>query len=209
MTRMKWKDVSPLAQSAIAAVAVGVLCLTGCSRSTGDAEDASPTVTVTTTVGVSTAPTSPEEADMAEPSASKPAAGAVNPVDYGVGGNYYFTSPSGKWQCAILAALPESETGCHGPFPASVPRVPGSGAPDTMVAPNAVVMSTRNQKAMLISMGDARFYPESRNSRALPYGRALTVGPITCTIDEATGVSCDDTKTYHGFTVSETAVTLR
>ena len=37
-----------------------------------------------------------------------------------------------------------------------------------MVAPNAVVMSTRNQKAMLISMGDAWFYPESRNSRPSP-----------------------------------------
>jgi hypothetical protein len=206
---MKWNDLSHLTKTGIAAGAVGVLCLTGCSRSTGEVEDASPTVTITTTVGESTAPTSPEEADMAEPSASKPAAGAVNPADYGVGGNYYFTSPSGKWQCAILAAQPDSETGCHGHFPDFVPRVPGSGAPDVMVAPNAVVMTTRNQKAMLISMGDARFYPESRNSRALPYGRALTVGPITCTIDETTGVSCDDTKTDHGFTVSETAVTLR
>ena len=196
-------------KSTVGVLTVGVLCLTGCDRSTSSTDDASATVTVTTTVGQSAAPTSPVEADMAEPSSSKLASGAVNPADYAVGGNYYFTSPSGKWQCAILAAQPDSETGCHGHFPDFVPRVPGSGAPEVMVAPNAVVMSTRNQKAMLISVGDARFYPESRNSRPLPYGRTLTVGPITCTIAEATGVSCDDTKTDHGFTVSETAVTLR
>src|ERR1700758_1663204 len=47
---------------------------------------------------------------------------------------YYFTTPSGKWSCAIL---PRSQAGCQAPTRAQLMGIPG--APDTVQGPNGAV----------------------------------------------------------------------
>lgn len=128
---------------------------------------------------------------------------------YAEDGKYFFKSPSGKWGCGIVPSQTHTTAGCYGPFPASVPRVPGSGAPNTLVRPNTVIVTTQNVKARFISIGDAQFYPRNGNPRVLPYGRVLTVGAISCSIGENSGVTCNNKTTGHGFTVSNTAYRLR
>ena len=50
--------------------------------------------------------------------------------------------------------------------------------------------------------------PEDVEVHALSYGRTLRSGPMECTVTQA-GVSCTDTQSGHGFTVSKESVTLR
>ncbi len=189
--------------TAIGAIPLTLLALTACVRTPAPAPTAIATATVTKTEAPSTR------------SASAPSGiprSIANPAEYENQGNYYFTSPSTKWHCGIITSA--KAVGCHGPFPANAPRVPGSGAPDKMVAPNAVGVGNDNLPARFFSVGDPAYYPFGKDgsvakARVLPYGDALTVGDFTCRIAETTGATCDNTRTGHGFTVSDTAYNLR
>uniref|UniRef100_UPI001F1B4238 hypothetical protein n=1 Tax=Rhodococcus sp. BS-15 TaxID=1304954 RepID=UPI001F1B4238 len=148
------------------------------------------------------------------PAPTSPAAAQAKPQDYAgkAPGWYYFSSPSGKFECGI-AVLESSIAGCHGSLPDSAPEVPGSGASGTAVKPNAVQLIA-GSPAKFESLGDPKFHRFDGPAAALPYGEVLTVpgsgstNGLQCSIDEQTGVTCSD-QVGHGFTVSDDDFDLR
>ncbi len=128
----------------------------------------------------------------------------VAPSDYAgeVSGVYYFTTASEKFECAIVTAA-TIVAGCHGSFPDSAPKVPGSGAPETKVKPNAIEVPA-NGPGHFVSVGDPQFHRFEGTTKVLPYGAPLNVGGFTCSVDESKGVTCASAA-GHGFTVSDTA----
>lgn len=106
-----------------------------------------------------------------------------------------------------------SVAGCHGDFPSNAPRVEGSGAPGTAVAPNTIEL-TAGSPARFLSSGDPRFHRFDGTAQPLPYGETLSIpgsgssNGLTCRVDERAGVSCSD-QVGHGFTVSDSAFELK
>lgn len=163
---------------------------------TGDAPSNNPPATSNRPATSATTPSAATSLDRAEP--EKYAGKAP--------GWYYFTSPSGKFECGI-AALESSIAGCHGTLPTSAPKVPGSGASSTAVAPNSVQLIA-GSPARFESLGDPKFHRFDGPATALPYGQVLVVdgtgssNGLRCSVDEHTGVTCTD-QVGHGFTVSD------
>ncbi|WP_240794828.1 hypothetical protein [Rhodococcus zopfii] len=139
------------------------------------------------------------------PGTSSPARSAVDPEDYLTApGYYHFTSASGKFACMISTDEPVL-AGCHGPMPATAPKVPGSGAPDVPVPPNSVAV-TVDEPAVFMSVGDTLFHGPVAAVQPLPYGHSLSAAGFTCTVDPTRGVTC--AARLHGFTVSDSAFDL-
>ena len=157
--------------------------------------------TTTTTVTTTATPTSS-------------AAPQAKPQDYAgkAPGWYYFSSPSGKFECGI-AVLESSIAGCHGSLPDSAPEVSDSGASGKPVEPNSVQLIA-GSPAKFESLGDPKFHRFDGPAAALPYGEVLTVAGsgstngLQCSVDEQTGVTCTD-QVGHGFTVSDEDFDLR
>ena len=132
----------------------------------------------------------------------------ANAFDYaarveGVTG-YYFTSPSGRWQCAIK---PRLEAGCQrAAAPASAigisaapEEVPGpDGEPE---APNAIRVD-RNRDAEFAVVAPTAFGLDPEPARELPFDRILAVAGFRCNVQEATGISCLSEASGKGFTFS-------
>lgn len=114
---------------------------------------------------------------------------------------YYFATPSGRWQCAIL---PRDKAGCQATGGRSLSI---AGAPDTVtdaegedVPPNAVVID-QNGEARFAALDEPGFAPpESAN--VLPFNRTLIAARFRCNIQEQTGVSCLSEQSGMGFTFS-------
>lgn len=180
----------------ITVISAALLLVAGCSAqrvvNTGEWE----TVTATSTsVAPPLPPTNP--------------AHLANAFDYvahpnGEGGDagYYFATPSGRWQCAIL---PRDKAGCQSSAWPSAMGIPGE--PDTVPnaagaekPPNAVVVepegaphfTTTDQPEFALSTGSAT---------VLPFNKALIVARFRCNIQE-TGVSCLSEQSGKGFTFS-------
>ena len=129
----------------------------------------------------------------------------VDHLDYrGAGGDYYFTSPTGTWRCGIVTSYDgDHSAGCHGPFPDTV-EVTQDGSPHRGGRPNAVWLIP-GRPADFIVAGNPMFQPRGGTTPpVLPYDHALIADGITCSVDEARGVTCTD-GAGHGFTVSGTA----
>ncbi|MCJ0894833.1 hypothetical protein [Rhodococcus sp. ARC_M5] len=209
-----------------AAMAVVGACLLTACGSSGGGDGPMATVITDRPTPITTAPSVPS-ATSAAPSTtatgtrtsttaapSSPAAAQAKPQDYAgkAPGWYYFSSPSGKFECGI-AILESSIAGCHGPLPESAPEVPGSGASGTAVKPNSVQLIA-GSPAKFESLGDPKFHRFDGPAAALPYGEMLTVAGsgstngLRCTVDEQTGVTCTD-QVGHGFTVSDEDFDLR
>lgn len=162
---------------------------------------------VTTPAPSSTTTSSPPEA----PTTSTPPPTADASSYEGRSGFYYFTSPTGKFECGIFVTE-TSIAGCHGEFPSTAPKVEGSGAPESTVAPNTVELIA-GSPARFLSSGDPRFHRFDGTARALPYGETLQIpgsgssNGLICRVEEKTGVSCSD-QVGHGFTVSDSAFQL-
>ena len=113
---------------------------------------------------------------------------------------YYFTTPSGRWQCAIL---PRDKAGCQ-----SADGAMGiAGEPDTV--PNAAGEATTPNAIVIEPEGDARFAaldepefspPDAAN--VLPFNRTLIAARFRCNVQVATGVSCVSEQSGRGFTFS-------
>lgn len=116
---------------------------------------------------------------------------------------YYFTSPSGSWECAIV---PRVRAGCQNArntarigitgAPAQVPGEDGRPAP-----PNAVVV-THEAAARLVALDDPPFGTEDDSATELPFDRILAVGGFRCNVQEAVGISCQSERSGDGFTFS-------
>lgn len=199
--------------------------LVGCSSDV-DGTATAPLATVDTNPPSVVRATTPSPTTTPTPSSSSPSSSSSRPSSTsttapptadasrfeGNSGFYYFTTPSGKFECAAFVT-DTSIVGCHGEFPSTAPLVEGSGAPDSRVAPNTIEL-TAGSPARFLSSGDPRFHRFDGTARALPYGETLSIpgsgssNGVMCRVEEKTGVSCSD-QVGHGFTVSDSAFELK
>lgn len=112
---------------------------------------------------------------------------------------YYFTTPSGRWACAIV---PRVKAGCQSATsPLSSMNITGEPktVPDAaggQTAPNAVVIE-RNREPRFVAVEQPEFVLEDAN--VLQFNRILIAAGFRCNVQEA-GVSCMSEATGKGFT---------
>jgi hypothetical protein len=114
---------------------------------------------------------------------------------------YYFTTPSGRWQCAIL---PRDMAGCQ-----SAGGTLGiTGAPDTVTdaagveaPPNAIVIEPDGD-TRFVALEQPGFTLKPGPANVLPFNRTLIAARFRCNVQEATGVSCLSEQSGNGFTFS-------
>lgn len=192
MARMASSRLCLLLTCASAALLVG-----GCATTTDGTAAPSPQ-TVTTTTHPTTPPRTTGRTPAPTTTTAVPAA-QVAEYAGGTSGSYYFTSPSTKFECAVITA-PQPVAGCHGKLPGTAPQVPVPGGPGT-TAPNAIRVNA-TKPGEFTSTGDPAFHRFDGPVKALPYGSPLRVQGFTCTVDARAGVTCES-GAGHGFTVSD------
>ncbi|WP_123028994.1 hypothetical protein [Mycolicibacterium stellerae] len=114
---------------------------------------------------------------------------------------YYFTTPSGRWQCAIL---PRVMAGCQ-----SARGALGiADAPDTVpdgaggeATPNAIVIEPAGDSHFAV-LDQPGFTMVGGPANDLPFNRTLIVARFRCNVQEETGVSCLSEESGKGFTFS-------
>lgn len=122
---------------------------------------------------------------------------------------YYFTTPSGRWSCAIV---PRVEAGCQSTAnwkaglgitgePDTVPNGRGEETP-----PNAVVVE-RDADPRFVALAGPDLILDS--AKTLQFNRILNVAGFRCNIQEASGVSCMSEATGKGFTFAADGVVPR
>lgn len=114
---------------------------------------------------------------------------------------YYFSTPSGRWRCAIL---PRDKAGCQSAGGLSTISVPGAptAVPDGSggtSAPNAVAVD-RDHDAGFIALTEPEFSVDG--AKPLPFGKVLAVAGFRCNVQQSSGVSCVRELTGKGFTFS-------
>ena len=149
----------------------------------------------------------PTAAPTATPSTPPSNAHLVNAFDYvghvGDTTGYYFTTPSGKWRCAILTRI---RAGCQ---PSSswqsglgIPGEPES-VPDAVgqtTTPNAIVVD-RDGDPQFVSLEQPEFWLVPGPANALRFNRILAAAGFRCNVQES-GVSCQSETSGKGFTFS-------
>lgn len=134
----------------------------------------------------------------------------VNAFDYAAhpqgAAVYYFTTPSGRWACAIV---PRVKAGCQSATgwaagmgisgaPDSVPDASGQDA-----TPNAVVIE-RAGDARFVALDEPEFSlaaADSDTAKVLDFNRILVAAGFRCNVQES-GVSCMSEASGNGFTFS-------
>ncbi|WP_374762441.1 hypothetical protein [Mycolicibacterium mageritense] len=115
---------------------------------------------------------------------------------------YYFSTPSGRWHCAIL---PRDKAGCQlaGGLSSGIGI---TGAPDEVpdgaggtTTPNALAVD-REHDAAFVALTTPEFSLPAAN--VLPFGKVLAVAGFRCNVQEEAGVSCVRELTGKGFTFS-------
>ncbi|KUI01046.1 hypothetical protein AU189_11900 [Mycolicibacterium acapulense] len=112
---------------------------------------------------------------------------------------YYFTTPSGRWSCAVV---PRDKAGCQSATsPQSSMNI--TGEPDTVdngageqAAPNAIVIE-RDGEPRFVALEQPEFVLD--DAKVLEFNRILAVAGFRCNVQEA-GVSCMSEATGNGFT---------
>ena len=114
---------------------------------------------------------------------------------------YYFATPSGRWQCAIL---PRDKAGCQATGGGALSI---AGAPDSVtdaegqdVPPNAIVIEPGGD-AQFAALDDPGFAPPEP-ANELPFNRTLIAARFRCNIQEDTGIACVSEESGKGFTFS-------
>ena len=176
---------------AITLITAALLTVTGCSGegvvNTGEWE------TVTSTSASATPqlpPTNPAHLANAFDFVANPNGQAA----------YFFSTPSGRWQCAIL---PREMAGCQ----SAGGTMSIAGAPDTVpdadgeeTAPTALVVEPEGEAHFAALDAPGFTPPEAAN--VLPFNQTLIVARFRCNVQEATGVSCLSEQSGAGFTFS-------
>ena len=133
----------------------------------------------------------------APPSTPPSNAHLVDAFDYvgyvGETTGYYFTTPSGKWRCAILTRL---KAGC---LASSGWRssLGVDGEPDST---NAIVVD-RDGDPRFVALTQPEFWLVPGPARVLPFNRILAAAGFRCNVQES-GVSCQSEPSGKGFTFS-------
>ncbi|WP_235848152.1 hypothetical protein [Mycolicibacterium holsaticum] len=135
----------------------------------------------------------------------------VNAFDYAAhpqgAAVYYFTTPSGRWACAIV---PRVKAGCQSAT-GWASSLGISGAPDSVpdaagqdVTPNAVVIE-RAGEARFVALDEPEFSLAATDSadtaKVLDFNRILVAAGFRCNVQES-GVSCMSEASGNGFTFS-------
>jgi hypothetical protein len=114
---------------------------------------------------------------------------------------YYFATPSGRWECAIL---PRDKAGCQATGGGALTV---TGAPDTVtdaageqVPPNAIVIGPEGDP--YFAALDKPGFAAPQDANVLPFNRTLIAARFRCNIQETTGVSCVSEQSGQGFTFS-------
>lgn len=177
----------------LSAATVASLALAGCSGAT--------------VINTGEPPAQTAAAQTAPPSTPPSNAHLVNAYDYvghaGETTGYYFTTPSGKWRCAILA---HTKAGCQASSswrsglgitgePDSVPDAAGQDA-----TPNAIVVD-REGDPQFVALEQPDFWLDPGPGNALQFNRILAAAGFRCNVQES-GVSCQSETTGKGFTFS-------
>ena len=160
-----------------------------------------------TVINTGEPPAQTAAAQTAPPSTPPSNAHLVNAYDYvghaGETTGYYFTTPSGKWRCAILA---RTKAGCQASSswrsglgitgePESVPDAAGRTRHRTRSSSTA--MATRSSSRW--SSRTSGWTPAPAN--ALQFNRILAAAGFRCNVQES-GVSCQSETSGKGFTFS-------
>ena len=116
---------------------------------------------------------------------------------------YYFTTPSGKWRCAILA---HTKAGCQ----AASSWQSGlgiTGEPESVrdaagqeTTPNAIVVD-RDGDPQFVALNQPEFWLQPGPANSLPFNRILAAAGFRCNVQES-GVSCLSETSGKGFTFS-------
>ncbi len=150
-------------------------------------------------------PETATNSDTAPPLPPTNIAHLANAFDYVAHPNdeaaYYFTTPSGRWKCAIL---PRVWAGCQ----SAGGGLGIAGAPDTV--PDSTGAETTPNAIVIEPQGDAHFAVLDQPgvtltpgpTKVLPINRTLIVARFRCNVQEATGVSCVSEDSGSGFTFS-------
>jgi hypothetical protein len=150
-------------------------------------------------------PTAATTAPPATPSSNVHLVNAFNYVAHvGEITGYYFTTPSGKWRCAILS---HTKAGCQASSswrsglgiegaPESVPDASGQDS-----TPNAVVVD-RDGDPQFVALEQPEFSLAPSPANALQFNRILAAAAFRCNVQEESGVSCLSEKSGKGFTFS-------
>jgi hypothetical protein len=136
----------------------------------------------------------------------------VNAFDYvariGDITGYYFTTPSGKWRCAILT---RTKAGCQASSGwqsgLGIPGEPDS-VPDTAgqaTTPNAIVVDDEGDP-QFVALGQPEFWLVPGPANALKFNRILAAAGFRCNVQES-GVSCQSETSGKGFTFSAAGYT--
>lgn len=179
-------------RTALATITAAVLAA-GCAGPTVvNTDEAAPAPTTTTTAAPSPGPRDNRLLVDASAYAVRDEGGRV------IG--YFFTTPSRRWNCAIL---PRTSAGCQAAGGAALTvagaptAVPGpGGAP---VRPTAVVVE-REGPAHLAAPGEPRYRPTGGPAAELGFGRILAAAGFRCNVTEAHGISCLSESSGAGFT---------
>jgi hypothetical protein len=173
---------------------LAVLTAGGCSDesvvNTGDQPSAAP-------AGTATAPAPPPSSN----------AHLVNAFDYASrpegGTRYVFTTPSGRWECAIV---PRVSAGCQS---ATGSGMGITGEPDSVpdaagepVAPNAIIVG-REGDAQFAALEDQASPSGQDTAKVLQFDKILAAAGVRCNVQEQHGVSCLSELTGKGFTFSD------
>jgi hypothetical protein len=116
---------------------------------------------------------------------------------------YYFTTPSGKWRCAILA---HTKAGCQAANswqsglgitgePDSVPDAAGQ-----LATPNAILVD-RDGDPQFVALEQPEFWLRPGPANSLQFNRILAAAGFRCNVRES-GVSCLSETSGKGFTFS-------
>lgn len=130
----------------------------------------------------------------------------VNAFDFGVPTDgftrYFFTTPSGRWQCAIV---PRVHAGCQNARGAALGI---EGAPETVTdadgqqsAPTALLVG-RDGAPEFVALPDAPLTPADATAAVLRFNEVLAVAGFRCNVQESSGVSCLSERSGQGFTFS-------
>jgi hypothetical protein len=119
---------------------------------------------------------------------------------------YYFTTPSAKWNCAIM---PRVMAGCQA---AGAQSMGVTGAPSTVpnpegkpVAPNAITVGADGEPGFTW-LAKPGLSVTSGKAVVLDFKQTLAAAGFRCSVQEA-GVSCLSEGTHKGFTFSATGFT--
>ena len=177
----------------LSAATVASLALAGCSGAT--------------VINTGEPPAQTAAAQTAPPSTPPSNAHLVNAYNYvghaGETAGYYFSTPSGKWRCAILA---RTKAGCQASSswrsglgitdePDSVPDAAGQDA-----TPNAIVVD-REGDPQFVALEQPDFWLDPGPANALQFNRILAAAGFRCNVQES-GVSCQSEASGKGFTFS-------